>query len=187
MTYQPDQLVWTDIETTGLAVKDEVVLEVGFAITNLDLEIIDERHWLVWDPEYYGRVVETMIPFVAEMHTKNGLLDDARKHGLDPRFVAYEMVEMVQEWGINSDDPLCGSSVGFDRDHLKQLAPSAMAAFSYRNGDVSSFKEMVRRYKPAAYNRMQIEIIPRKEHRTQPDIIDTLEEFRFYATVLGLR
>lgn len=186
MTNQPDQLVWTDIETTGLEVGTEVLLEVGFVLTDLNLNILDEVHWVLWD-DAHQIAVDRMPEFVREMHTKNGLLAEAKESGIPCSQFTGELFALMRAWGINSDDPLCGSTVQFDRAHLTHLDPESMDKFSYRNIDVSSFKETVRRYKPAAYNRMQVEIIPRKKHRTKPDLRDTLEEFNFYTTVLGLR
>lgn len=186
MTQRPDMFVWTDIETTGLEVGEQVILEVGFVLTDSEFNTLDAQSWMLWDDDLYPAKVEAMPEFVRDMHTKNGLLEEAERRGVAPDDFVVEFTELVDDWKINGDDPLCGSSVQFDRAHLTFLADKPMGLFSYRNIDVSSFKETFRKRRPSILEELETTVSYQKLHRVLPDIDDTIGEYKFYLQKLGL-
>lgn len=180
-------LLWTDIETTGLNVSKEVILELGLVVTDLDLKIDGSMSWLLYMPSFEAQIAN-MIPFVTEMHNNSGLIEECRTKGLYPEDVQIEARDFISWWEIGSDktDPLCGSSVHFDRSFIDRRLPKLLSGMSYREINVSSFKETVERRKPEWAAERDHLIQPKKAHRVLPDIDDTLEEYGFYLKKMGL-
>lgn len=173
------RLVWVDIETTGLDKETDVLLEVCFKITDLDLNVKSRFHSLIWMDNYldkWGNVIEV----VREMHTKNKLINEAHERGSAIQIAESHLLEWLLRHDIGADDPLCGSSVQFDRDWLTYLMPNCMRFFSHRNIDVSTVKELCRRFNPTLFEKLEEDVKPKKLHRADPDIMDTIEEFRWY-------
>lgn len=179
-------LPWVDIETFGLDPTTDPIIEFGFRITNLDLEELASFSFLVWSGFHDHRLWELKAEadrgnknaqYVLNMHTKNGLLEAASKHGLRP-----EEVEMrVEDWFESQpqllDLPMCGSSVHFDRKHLLYQMPKIDNLFHYRIIDVSALKETCRRYAPSVYASVPEKV---EQHRVDPDLYETVEEFKYY-------
>jgi len=174
-----DRLIWVDIETTGLDVRKEVILEIGFRITDLNLDELASFHALVWT-QRTADTIEAAVPYVFEMHEKNGLFKQVATFGHDEADTADRLASWVDQMGVETTEPLCGSSVQFDREWLTYLFPESMEKFSYRNIDISSVKELCRRYNPKLYAKLEEDIKPQKYHRVHPDLTDTIEEFKFY-------
>lgn len=178
-------LLWADLETDGLNPwENRRIFEVGLVLTDLDLNIKEEAEWTIWHP---GLVIEELDPFIQDMHTKNGLLEDMHHNGLPQAYVELQMIKAIQEWGIQGDSPLCGSSLRLDRNFLDYHMPRFHKMLSYRTIDVSSFKETVKRYKPDLYE-AYLETHPDdgKAHRVLGDIRWSINEYRFYLEGLGI-
>lgn len=190
MTAALDRLVWVDIETTGLNHMTELVLEIGFRITDLDLETIDDFDVLIWDTPKYDRKLDHMIvnrddhAFVLDMHSaeKSGLFEAAQKEGVPEDEAERLVADFLRGHGVGPDtkEPLCGSSVQFDRLFLTEQFPVIHNLFSYRNIDTSSVKELCMRYNPELYAKLEKYTNPKKLHRVLPDLTDTIDEARFY-------
>lgn len=174
------RFLWCDSETTGLEVGKEKVLEVAFVLTTQHLEVIDSVTTTVWDAGY-EEAWDNAIPFVREMHVKNGLIDEAFPHGLHIAEAEQMLADFFVAHSIGADDPLCGSSVQFDRGHLTRAMPSLMASISYRNIDVSTIKEIGHRVRPDVMLKRDIEWADTEPaHRAEPDCYETISEFDFY-------
>jgi oligoribonuclease len=185
-TRHPYQL-WIDMETTGLNDRTDVPLEVGLVLSDETFSGVFEERWTIYEPWYEDLPIGGMPDFVAKMHNENGLLEECRNgvsfslsevHGF--------MYEFVKEHGLSSADPLCGSSVQFDRRFCDRYFPTFTSGISYRNIDVSSIKETVERFRPDIIQKRDIQLSPLKLHRVLPDIEDTLAEYQFYVEEFGL-
>lgn len=185
-----DRMIWLDIETFGLRPGYDPVIEIGFVITDLDMIVTDELQIAVWNrsrEERYQelkRKVKTGAAsdseaFIFDMHTKNGLFAFAREMGKVPGRAAETMISFLSRNKISSE-PLCGSSVHFDRTHLDAGWPYLLENFSYRNIDISSLKELCMRFNPHMYSKMQDDVRLSKSHRVISDIEDSIEEFKWY-------
>ena len=182
MPLTENRLVWTDVETFGLDTEKDLLLEVGFVITDLSLDIIDEHSVLIWDSPTHDERYQQLIrdpadEYVLNMHSSNGLLDAAASLGSTFAAAQEDMLDWLRAHGITKEEPLCGSSVHFDRAKLAFWMPSVEALFSYRNIDVSTLKELATGYNPDVLN---IQPKPESKHRVIPDCYDTINEFRTY-------
>lgn len=184
-----DKMFWIDLETEGLDENLDGILEVGCVVTNLKLEVLKQKRWLVkpggvgWSP----KTLEVNNPFVHAMHKKSGLLHDVVAKGQHFTSIGFELLGWLHDSGLqNKTDPMCGSTVHFDRKFIKNYWPQVDARFSYRNIDVSSEKETILRYHPewaAELDAMRTEKV--KAHRAIPDILESIEEFKFYRVKRG--
>lgn len=185
---------FVDIETTGLLPANEVILEVGIKIVDPRLRLIDEYDVVVWDSPHYDKVFDALkeraalgdhnARFVLDMHDKSGLWGDAQANGLTVDRAAHEVAEFLIGHGISNDrktgDPMCGSSIAFDRSHLDFHMPSVSSLFHYRNVDTSTIKELCRRMNPGLYSRLETNTVKQEKHRALDDIDDTIGELKFY-------
>lgn len=183
----PGFRVFCDIETTGLDESMDYVLEVAFAVTDIYGEVIDARDWLVpivGDWWKFNAITRAKAdPVVGKMHESSGLwkdLDDVTYSKAE-----LEIEEEIVDWlcGFNLPKvPLAGSSVSFDRKFISKYFPAVHDLFTYRNIDVSSVKELCKDLAPEVYAKLSTETHPQKLHRALPDVLDTIEEYKFYLT-----
>jgi oligoribonuclease len=178
MTDPGDRLVWMDFETTGLNPRRDAILEVACLVTELDLTPVDAGISFVCSPDDLAGI--TMDEIVHAMHTQNGLLAEVARSEHDLDLVERRVREYV-EWHCPTPRtvPLCGSSIAFDRGFLAEHMPDLEAHLHYRNVDVSSVKELARRWFPAAYSRLPVLA---SKHRAMPDVLASIAELRFYRS-----
>lgn len=190
-TKPTENLPWFDVETTGLNPNFDVILEVGLTITDVNLNVLDEASWVVFANDHkYNVALDNMDDFIRQMHTDNGLLDEVYDGSIrvSPSKAALRISDMLRAYDlpVSRSTPLCGSSVQFDRSMLDSNFPGVLDGFSYRNLDVSSFKEWWERKYPDQIILRDQYIVPQKKHRVIPDIHDTLQEFTFYVESIEL-
>jgi len=170
-----DRMVWIDCEMTGLSLTDDALIEVAALVTDSELNVLGEGVDIVIRPP--DAALETMPEVVRQMHTASGLLDElaggTTLADAEERVLDY-IREHVKEPG---KAPLCGNSVGTDRGFLARDMPSLESYLHYRIVDVSSVKELARRWYPRAYFNS-----PEKNgnHRALADIRDSITELRYY-------
>lgn len=175
-------IAWVDLETTGLDARLERVLEVGLVLTDDRLNVMSRTSTLIHQqPGWETR----LIPLVREMHEKSGLIQAIYEAGADaPLKVDAEslllgwLFDQMEAYGFtNGELPLGGSSVHFDRGFMELYFPALYRQFHYRSIDVSTVKELCRRWYPDIFK-----MAPAKQerHRVIPDLDDTLAELRFY-------
>ncbi|MFD8481010.1 oligoribonuclease [Kitasatospora sp. NPDC059673] len=170
-----DRLVWIDCEMTGLDLDRDALIEVAALVTDSELNVLGEGVDVIIRPP--AEALENMPEVVREMHTASGLLDELAD-GLtmaeaQERVLAY-IREHVPEAGKT---PLCGNSVATDRGFLSRDMPELEGHLHYRIVDVSSIKELARRWYPRAYYNS-----PQKggSHRALADIRESIAELRYY-------
>ncbi len=169
-------LAWMDLEMTGLDPTRDVIVEIATIITDDELEIVAEGPDLVvHQPD---EVLEAMEPVVVEMHTRSGLLDMIRASELSLDEAGRRTLSFLQEHiDAARAVPLCGNSIGTDRRFLAAHLPEIEDFLHYRCVDVSSIKELARRWLPA-----ELKGAPTKvgSHRALDDIRESIEELRYY-------
>lgn len=176
-------LIWVDVETTGLDPLSHRILEVGITVTDGDLRRMDNS---TMSFVFHRRPSELqmMDEVVREMHTKNKLLETVavQPYGFDEVMADLSISDVLAGYMDAGTAPLAGSNVAFDRAFLKRYLPRTHAFAHYRNVDVSTVKELVRRWRPEI-----LASAPEKSgnHRAVPDILESIEELRHYRRELG--
>lgn len=180
-----DRLVLVDIETTGLDPKINLILEVGVMIVDLDLNIIDDFQICLWDSPMYDMFIsrwakDPMNEYANGMHSKNQLWDECRAVGVPVLEATAKLEGFLVGHGLTKNEPMCGSSVAFDRGYLLEHMPTVESMFHYRNVDVSTLKELCAAYNPNVYATLKETVIPLEIHRVLPDLQDTVGELSYY-------
>lgn len=175
-----DHLVWMDLEMTGLDVEREVIVEVATLITDAQLEPVAEGPDIVIGaPE---ELLAGMVPVVREMHAKSGLTEEIRASTVTLEEAQAQTLAFIKEHCPKPRaHPLCGNSIATDKRFLLRYMTDIIDHLSYRMVDVSSIKELCRRWYPKAYMGR-----PRKGegHRALADIRESVAELRYYRTAV---
>ncbi|NHN55812.1 oligoribonuclease [Calidifontibacter sp. DB0510] len=170
-----DRIIWIDCEMTGLDLRQDALIEVACLVTDFDLnQLGDGVDVLIKPPQ---EALEQMGDFVREMHTSSGLLTELEQ-GLTMEQAQEQVLAYVREFAPDAGRwPLGGNSVATDRAFLDRDMPQLAEHLHYRLIDVSSIKELSRRWYPRAYF-----AAPRKEggHRALADITESIAELRYY-------
>lgn len=169
-------LVWMDLEMTGLDPAKNVIVEIATLVTDDELNIVAEGPDLVvHQPEDALAIME---PVVVEMHTKSGLLDQIRRSTITLEDAGTQTLEFIKQWAPQPRSvPLCGNSIGMDRRFLDAYLPEIEQYLHYRSVDVSSVKELVRRWYPSVLNQLRSK---QGTHRALDDIRESVVELRHY-------
>jgi oligoribonuclease len=172
----PLVLVWMDLEMTGLDPSRNVIVEIATLVTDDELNVVAEGPDLVvHQPEDQLALME---PIVVEMHTKSGLLDAIRASTVTLDEAGAQTLEFIKQWVPEARKvPLCGNSIGMDRRFLDAYLPDIENWLHYRSIDVSSVKELVRRWYPQLTNGRPYKA---GTHRALDDIRESVSELRFY-------
>jgi oligoribonuclease len=174
-----DRMVWIDCEMTGLDLKRDALIEVAALVTDSDLNVLGEGVDLVIRPP--DEAVAQMLDVVRTMHTSSGLLD-ALAAGIPMRTAEERLLAYVREHvPTPRKAPLAGNTVFVDRAYLARDMPELEAHMHYRIIDVSSIKELARRWYPRAYFNS-----PAKNggHRALADIKDSIQELKYYREAI---
>ena len=173
-------LVWIDLEMTGLDVATETIVEVAVIVTDGSLEqIIEGPDLVVSAPE---DVLARMHPRVVEMHRSSGLIDEIRASELTLADAEDQVLAFLRgHVGRDVDAPLAGNSVHADRMFLRAYMPALEAFVHYRNVDVSTIKELARRWYPQVFAKAPAK---RAGHRALADIRESIAELRYYRETL---
>jgi oligoribonuclease len=178
-TNETDRIVWIDCEMTGLDFKNDLLVEIACVITNAQLEIVAEGLNLVITAP--AERLEAMDPFVINMHTESGLLPEI-PNGISLDAAEEQLFNYISTHIPEaSKAPLAGSSVHVDRIFLQRDMPRVDSYLHYRIIDVSSIKELARRWYPRAYFAS-----PTKtgNHRALGDILDSINELKYYREAI---
>jgi oligoribonuclease len=168
------RMIWVDLEMTGLDPETCAIVEIATIITDASLAVIAEGPCLViHQPE---EVLATMSTFVRDLHTRSGLLDRIRSSTTSLAEAEAKTATFVASYCQKGTGLLCGNSVWKDRAFLERYMPSVVELLHYRLVDVSTIKELARRWYPASYQPPK----KREVHRALDDIRESIDELRFY-------
>ncbi len=174
-----DRIVWIDCEMTGLDLSADALVEVAVVVTDSELNVLGEGVDVLIAPP--PEALEQMGDFVRTMHTTSGLLD-ALPTGTTLEDAQRQVLDYVRTWVPDPGRaPLAGNSVGTDKAFLERDMPELVAHLHYRIVDVSSIKELARRWYPRVYFAS-----PPKNggHRALADILESIDELRYYRAAL---
>ena len=175
-TPSDDRLVWLDLEMTGLDVTRHVIVEIAALVTDDQLEPVDDGiDVVVHQPP---DALAQMDDFVRAMHTRSGLLPEIEASTVSLADAGAQALAYVRAHVPTPETaPLCGNSIGVDRRFLDHQLPELDRYLHYRSIDVSSFKELCRRWYPAVYKKRPAKT---ETHRALADIIESIGELRYY-------
>jgi oligoribonuclease len=171
----PEYLVWIDCEMTGLNPETECLVEIAAVITDFDLNVLDEGIDLVIKPR--EGTIEAMGDYVRNMHTESGLINEFAS-GIDLADAESQVLEYIKKYIPNAKTaPLAGNTIGTDRMFISRYMPALDDHLHYRNIDVSTIKELSKRWYPRVYFQA-----PKKDggHRALADILESIEELKYY-------
>ncbi len=168
-------LAWIDLEMTGLDINKDVILEIASLVTDKDLNILEIG------PSFVIKQTEdkflNLNEWVVKTHTASGLLDEARKSVVTEQEAEKLSIEFFDKYCFIGVSPLCGNSVWQDRRFLLKYMPSLDNFFNYRIIDVTSIKEVIKRWYP---ERQDIDYVKPEGHRALIDIQESVAELNHY-------
>ena len=168
-----NRLIWIDLEMTGLDPERHVILEIGSLVTDDRLDIVAEGPDIAI--KYPEDILSFMDTWSREHHESSGLMDRVRESPYDCRRAERETIGFISEYCEKGESPLCGNSVWQDRRFLVKYMPDLEAYLHYRNIDVSSVKELIRRWYPSLSPFQK-----QKTHTAMSDIRESVRELMYY-------
>lgn len=174
MAQDPNNLLWIDMEMSGLNPDGDRVLEVAIVITDSQLNTVAEAPVkVVHQPD---DVLDRMDSWNKSMHKKTGLVDKVKAAKQNEAEVEAEMIAFLSQYIPANTSPMCGNSICQDRRFLARHMPRLEAFFHYRNLDVSTLKELAKRWKPG----IMAGLTKQGKHEALADIYDSIEELKYY-------
>lgn len=174
MAQDQNRLIWIDMEMTGLVPESDHVLEVAVVITDSELNTVAEGPVLVVHQD--NAILDAMDDWNKSTHGRSGLIDRVKSSVLDNAQVEAQMMGFLQEYVPSGASPMCGNSICQDRRFLARWMPRLESYFHYRNLDVSTLKELVKRWKPEIAKGLK----KHGKHEALADIYESIEELKYY-------
>jgi oligoribonuclease len=178
MAQDKNRLIWIDLEMTGLVPERDRIIEIGIVITDSQLETVAEG--TVWVIHQSDEVLAGMDAWNQSTHGKSGLTEKVRASDQDEASVEQSVLRFLEEWVPKGASPMCGNSVCQDRRFLARYMPNLEDWFHYRNLDVSTLKELAKRWYPAVYSGVK----KSGKHEALADVYESIEELRYYRQAL---
>ncbi len=174
MAQDPNNLIWLDMEMSGLDPDRERILEVAIVVTTSQLEVVAEAPvWVVHQPD---TVLNAMDTWNKGTHSKSGLIERVKASALTEAEAEVQMLAFVAQYVTPKVSPLCGNSVHQDRRFMVRYMPKFEDFLLYRNLDVSTLKELARRWKPE----VMAGLTKHGKHEALADIHESIAELRYY-------
>jgi oligoribonuclease len=174
MAQDQNNLVWLDMEMTGLDPDTDRIIELAVVVTNADLETVAESPVLVvHQPD---AVLDAMDDWNKSTHGRSGLIDKVKASRLDEAAAEAQLLAFLQEHVPARTSPMCGNSICQDRRFMARHMPGLEAYFHYRNLDVSTLKELARRWRPE----LAKGVVKSGKHEALADIYESIAEMRYY-------
>jgi oligoribonuclease len=174
MAQDANHLVWLDMEMTGLDPEKERIIELAMVVTDVNLVTIAESP--VWVVHQSDAQLDAMDEWNKGTHGRSGLIDKVKASVLDEAKVEAEAIAFLQDYVPRATSPMCGNSIGQDRRFMTRYMPQLEDWFHYRNLDVSTLKELCRRWKPEVAKGF----VKKADHTALADIRESIEELKYY-------
>lgn len=167
-------LVWVDMEMTGLEPDTDRIIEVAVVVTDMHLNVLAEGP--VFAIHQSDATLDKMDAWNKGTHGRSGLIDRVKASTVSEAQAEEELIAFMRQWVPKGKAPMCGNTIGQDRRFMVRYMPKLEAFFHYRNIDVSTLKELCKRWKPeivAGFKKHQ-------KHTALADIIESIEELKYY-------
>jgi len=174
MAQDASRLIWIDMEMTGLNPETDRIIEVALVITDQALDVVAEGP--VRAVHQSDLVLDAMDSWNKATHSRSGLIDRVKSSPFSESEVEGQMLAFLTEYAPPGVSPMCGNSVCQDRRFLARHMPRLEAYFHYRNLDVSTLKELARRWKPE----LMSGLTKQGKHEALADIYESIEELKYY-------
>ena len=174
MAQNPLNLLWIDMEMSGLSPEDNRILEVAIVVTDADLNTIAEGPVLVVHQS--DALLDGMDSWNKGTHGKSGLIDRVKASAMDEAGVEAQMLDFIKQYVPERTSPMCGNSICQDRRFLARYMPKLEAYFHYRNLDVSTLKELAKRWRPGLAEGFK----KASKHEALADIYESIDELKYY-------
>lgn len=174
MSVNDSNLIWLDLEMTGLEPKTDVILEIATIITDSQLNVLAEGP--VFAIHQSDEVLNNMSEWCIEHHGQSGLTQRCRDSKISLEQASAETLAFIKPYVTKGKSPMCGNSIGQDRRFINEYMPEFEDYFHYRNLDVSTVKELARRWKPEVLDK----VVKTGAHLAMDDIRESIEELKIY-------
>jgi oligoribonuclease len=174
MVQNENNLIWIDLEMTGLDTSNDYIIEIATIITDNELNILEEGPVLAIHQD--DSVLQAMDEWNTRQHGQSGLVERVRQSRYSEAMAEQETLDFLAKYVPGGKSPMCGNSICQDRRFLARCMPRLEAYFHYRNLDVSTLKELANRWHPAIYNGFSKE----SSHLALDDIRDSINELKYY-------
>ncbi len=177
MNNKNNNLIWLDLKMTGLNPEQDVILEIAVVITDIRLNIIAEsQSYAIWQPE---SILKTMDKWNTNCHTKSGLIQRVIESDFNLQKVENEIIQLIKHHTTKNQSPMCGNTIHQDRKFLSKYMPNLESWFHYRNIDVSTIKELAKRWHPDIYKGFK----KHNKHQALEDIYESITELMYYKNI----
>ncbi len=176
MAQDPNALVWLDMEMTGLDPERDRIIELAMVITNAQLEVIAES--VAWAVHQSDEALAAMDEWNRKTHGKSGLTERVKASALAEAEVEAQALDFLKRHVPTGKSPLCGNSICQDRRFMARYMPKLEAYFHYRNLDVSTLKELCKRWTPEIAKGVK----KGGKHEALADIYESIEELKYYRS-----
>lgn len=174
MTTHPQNLIWIDLEMTGLSPDRDRIIEIATLVTDKDLNVLAEGP--VFAIHQSDEALAGMDEWNTRQHGQSGLTERVRQSSVDEATAERLTMEFLSTWVPSRASPMCGNSICQDRRFLARHMPQLEAFFHYRNLDVSSLKELAARWAPQVLKGF----VKESSHRAMADVLDSILELKYY-------
>ena len=174
MSDRKTNLIWIDLEMTGLEPDTDLIIEIATIVTDAQLNILAQGP--VMAVKQSDAALKAMDEWNTRTHGESGLVKRVQASKHDDAAAEQETIKFLQEWVEEGASPICGNSIGQDRRFLVKYMPKLEAYFHYRNLDVSTLKELAMRWAPEVMEGFK----KKGTHQALDDIIESIEELQYY-------
>ncbi len=169
-----NNLIWLDMEMSGLLPDSDYILELAAVVTDADLNVLGESPVLVIHQS--DAVLDGMDAWNKGAHARSGLINKVKASTLNEADATVQMITFLKDFVPAGKSPMCGNSICQDRRFMARYMPDLESYFHYRNLDVSVFKELARRWKPEIYSGFK----KASKHEALADIYESIDELKYY-------